>query len=53
MFGKTVFDAMVVYALNALWFIILVGVYAYYKSKDEQRFLVLKEHYVNIKMIRG
>ena len=53
MFGKTIFDAMVVYALNGLWFIILVGVYAYYKSKDEQRFLILKEHYVNIKMIRG
>ena len=52
MFGKTMLDTLMVCVLNFLWLIIIIGVYAYYKSKEEQRFLVLKERYVNIKMIR-
>jgi len=53
MFGKTMLDTLMVCILNFLWLVIIIGVYAYYKSKEEQRFLVLKERYVNIKMIRS
>jgi|CryBogDrversion2_11_1035321.scaffolds.fasta_scaffold01026_3 hypothetical protein len=53
MFSSTLLNTIYTCALNFLWILTLVGVYAFYQSKEEKRYLLLKERYVNLKLVRA